>query len=160
MHQLPTFQTAMPAMATVHMTVLPVLRSAAGQDGRTWSATGQRLPVHQRVRHEDHQRCHVVRNSSTNTPLCQAHTRTRPKEDRLRTAEREISSINKPTGSRWWRLQTSEGFSQKLMSQLVLMPMGLFFCEWINSPYSLSKVGKQMQANISSNLNILHVDNT
>lgn len=50
----PPFQTATPAAATVHMTVLPVLRSAAGEDGRTWSATGQRLPVHQRVRHEDH----------------------------------------------------------------------------------------------------------
>lgn len=53
--QLPPIQTAPPAAATqLHTTVLPVLRSAAGEDGRAWRATGQRLPVHQRVRHEDH----------------------------------------------------------------------------------------------------------
>ena len=46
-----------------------VCRSAAGQDGRARSSSGQRLSVYQRVRHEDHQRRRLVRTTHTN-PEC------------------------------------------------------------------------------------------
>lgn len=41
--------------------MLSVLRSAAGENGGTWHTTRQCVPVHQRVCHEDHQCCYVVR---------------------------------------------------------------------------------------------------
>lgn len=46
------------------------LRSAAGEDGGTWITAGQRVPMHKRVRDEDHQCCHVVSLSSrSHAPL-------------------------------------------------------------------------------------------
>ena len=49
---------------------LSLPRPPAGQDGRARRAAGQRVPVHQRVRHEDHQRGHVVRGHSGWQPCC------------------------------------------------------------------------------------------
>lgn len=71
LHSGPGFLVRLRSPQTVSVVTMPrvVCRSAAGQDGRARSSSGQRLSVYQRVRHEDHQRRRLVRTTDPN-PEC------------------------------------------------------------------------------------------
>ena len=75
---------------------LSLPRPPAGQDGRARRAAGQRVPVHQRVRHEDHQRGHVVRGHSGWQPCCaHADNRRRNTTDTQHNCTRQKTQHNK-----------------------------------------------------------------